>query len=82
MASPVGRDGRALRSVSPPLITSGDSPDTEAGTTDANKVAEVLRAGSWNTVLGPLSFDAKGDPVKPDYAWFLVKNGSIRQLGN
>src|SRR5438552_6532961 len=35
MASPVGRDGRALRSVSPPLITSGDSPDTEAGTTDA-----------------------------------------------
>jgi len=54
----------------------------KAGTTDANKVAEVLRAGSWNTVLGPLSFDAKGDPVKPDYAWYLVKNGSIRQVPN
>jgi branched-chain amino acid transport system substrate-binding protein len=54
----------------------------KAGTTDANKVAEVLRAGSWNTVLGPLSFDAKGDPVKPDYAWYLVKDGRIREMAN
>jgi branched-chain amino acid transport system substrate-binding protein len=45
-------------------------------------VAEVLRAGNWNTVLGPLSFDAKGDPVKPDYAWYLVKDGRIRQMPN
>jgi len=54
----------------------------KAGTTDANKVAEVLHAGSWNTVLGPLSFDAKGDLVKPDYAWYLVKDGRIRELPN
>jgi branched-chain amino acid transport system substrate-binding protein len=53
----------------------------KAGTTDANKVAEILRTGSWNTALGPLSFDAKGDPVKPDYAWYLVKDGSIREVG-
>jgi branched-chain amino acid transport system substrate-binding protein len=52
----------------------------KAGTTDANKVADVLRAGSWNTVLGPVSFDAKGDPVKPDYAWYLVKQHKISEM--
>jgi len=43
----------------------------KAGTTDASKLGDVLRTGSWTTALGPLSFDAKGDPVKPDYSWYI-----------
>jgi branched-chain amino acid transport system substrate-binding protein len=33
----------------------------KAGTTDAKKVAETIRAGKWNTVLGTISYDKKGD---------------------
>jgi branched-chain amino acid transport system substrate-binding protein len=33
----------------------------KAGTTDPKKVAETIKAGSWDTVLGTLSFDTKGD---------------------
>jgi branched-chain amino acid transport system substrate-binding protein len=33
----------------------------KAGTIDAQKVAAAIHAGTWDTVLGPLSFDKKGD---------------------
>jgi hypothetical protein len=39
-----------------------------------------LRAGSWTTVLGNLSFDAKGDPANPYYAIYIVSGGKIGEL--
>jgi branched-chain amino acid transport system substrate-binding protein len=33
----------------------------KAGTIDPQKVAAIMRAGTWDTVLGPISFDKKGD---------------------
>jgi branched-chain amino acid transport system substrate-binding protein len=33
----------------------------KAGTLDPKKVADAMHAGTWDTVLGPLSFDSKGD---------------------
>ena len=33
----------------------------QAKTTDPKKVAEAIHKGKWNTVLGPISYDAKGD---------------------
>ena len=33
----------------------------KAGTTDPKKVMDVIKAGSWDTVIGTLQFDAKGD---------------------
>ncbi len=33
----------------------------KAGTIDPQKVAAAIHAGTWDTVLGPLSFDKKGD---------------------
>ena len=39
----------------------------KAGTTDPRKVADTIKAGSWDTVLGKLSFDAKGDIKLLDY---------------
>ncbi|MBR1222854.1 branched-chain amino acid ABC transporter substrate-binding protein [Bradyrhizobium sp. U87765 SZCCT0131] len=39
----------------------------KAGTADPKKVAEAIKAGSWDTVIGTLSFDAKGDIKAIDY---------------
>src|SRR5215468_10292205 len=39
----------------------------KAGTTDPKKVAETIKGGSWDTVLGPATFDAKGDIKQIDY---------------
>ena len=33
----------------------------KAGTVDPQKVAAAMHAGTWDTVLGPLAFDKKGD---------------------
>jgi len=45
----------------------------KAGTTDPKKVAETIRAGTWNTVLGPISYDKKGDITKLDYVIYVWK---------
>ncbi|HTC99671.1 MAG TPA: branched-chain amino acid ABC transporter substrate-binding protein [Bradyrhizobium sp.] len=39
----------------------------KAGTTDPKKVMETIKAGSWDTVIGTLDFDAKGDIKQLDY---------------
>src|ERR1700761_3911122 len=39
----------------------------KAGTTDPKKVMEAIKAGSWDTVIGKLEFDAKGDIKQIDY---------------
>ena len=39
----------------------------KAGTTDPKKVMETIKAGEWDTVLGKLEFDAKGDIKVIDY---------------
>jgi branched-chain amino acid transport system substrate-binding protein len=54
---------------------------TKAGTTDPKKVAEVLKKdGPWDTVLGPLSYDDKGDLKKADYVWYLWHDGDYHQM--
>ena len=42
----------------------------KAGTLDAKKVAAAMHAGTWDTVLGPLSFDKKGDITAIGWAVF------------
>ena len=39
----------------------------KAGTTDPKKVMETIKAGSWDTVIGKLEYDAKGDIKQLDY---------------
>src|SRR4029079_475584 len=43
---------------------------TKAKTTDAKKVAETIKAGKWDTVLGPISYDKKGDITTVDYVFY------------
>jgi branched-chain amino acid transport system substrate-binding protein len=39
----------------------------KAGTTDPKKVMETMKAGSWDTVIGKIEYDAKGDIRQLDY---------------
>lgn len=39
----------------------------KAGSTDPKKVIDTIKAGEWDTVLGKMAFDAKGDIKAIDY---------------
>ena len=39
----------------------------KAGTTDAKKVMDTIKGGAWDTVIGKMEFDAKGDIKQIDY---------------
>lgn len=47
----------------------------KAGTTETAKVAETLRANQFETVLGKLGFDQKGDVTAPGYVVYVWKKG-------
>jgi branched-chain amino acid transport system substrate-binding protein len=51
----------------------------KAGTTDSKKVAETLRSQSWDTIIGKLSFDAKGDLTSSTYVWYVFKDGKYSE---
>jgi branched-chain amino acid transport system substrate-binding protein len=47
-----------------------------AGTTDIEPIVEAMRNTSFNTVLGEISFDGKGDVTAPVYVFYEWKNGT------
>jgi branched-chain amino acid transport system substrate-binding protein len=54
----------------------------KAKSTDPKKVAETMKAGKWDTVLGTLSFDKKGDITILDYVWYAwKKDGTYAEVG-
>jgi branched-chain amino acid transport system substrate-binding protein len=54
---------------------------TQAGTLDPKKVAETIRAGNWSTVLGPISYDKKGDITTLDYVIYVwKKDGTYSEM--
>jgi branched-chain amino acid transport system substrate-binding protein len=53
----------------------------KAGTTDAKKVADAMHSGKWETVLGPISFDKKGDITTIDYVFYdWKKDGTYAEV--
>jgi branched-chain amino acid transport system substrate-binding protein len=46
-----------------------------AGSMDATKVEASLRANKFDTVLGHVGFDAKGDITAPGYVFYVWKDG-------
>jgi branched-chain amino acid transport system substrate-binding protein len=46
-----------------------------AGSTDAAKLRGQLRSGKFDTVLGNIGFDAKGDVTAPGYVFYEWKDG-------
>ncbi len=49
---------------------------TAAGSTDSDKVVRALRKGKFNTVLGRIGFDEKGDVTSPGYVWYEWYEGA------
>jgi len=52
----------------------------KANSTDPKAVAKALRSGNVDTVLGPVSFDEKGDIKNPKYNINVWKGGSYSKL--
>jgi branched-chain amino acid transport system substrate-binding protein len=53
-----------------------------AGSAEPAAVGEALRAGTVQTVLGPLSFDTKGDVSRPTQAMYRWRNGQYEEIGS
>ncbi|MGQ0741153.1 MAG: branched-chain amino acid ABC transporter substrate-binding protein [Alphaproteobacteria bacterium] len=47
----------------------------KAGSTEPDKVAAALRSNTFDSVLGPLSFNAKGDVNAPGYVFYVWQGG-------
>ena len=54
----------------------------KAGSTDFDKVRMALNDGEFDTVLGKLSFDGKGDVSLPGYVFYEWKDGKYDYLDN
>ena len=53
----------------------------KAGTTNPQRVAAMLKSGGpWQSVLGPISFDGKGDVTAADYVFYVWRNGNYQQM--
>jgi branched-chain amino acid transport system substrate-binding protein len=53
----------------------------KAGTLDGKKVAAALKSGSWDTVIGKISYDKKGDITILDYVVYQWdKSGNYAEL--
>ncbi|MEO0392757.1 MAG: branched-chain amino acid ABC transporter substrate-binding protein [Pseudomonadota bacterium] len=55
---------------------------TAAGTTDTDAVVEALRDGEFDTVIGELTFDDKGDIEQPAYVWYEWSNGTYAEVAS
>lgn len=51
-----------------------------AGSTDAEELAKALRSNQFNTVIGTLEFDEKGDLTDPAYVIYEWRDGQSRVL--
>jgi branched-chain amino acid transport system substrate-binding protein len=49
----------------------------KAGGTDGKKIAEAIRGMEHDTVIGPISFDEKGDVTRSIYTMWVVKDGEF-----
>ena len=52
----------------------------KAGSTDSGKLAKTLHSGSYDTVVGSVEFDKKGDITKPNYVMYVWSNGQPKMI--
>jgi branched-chain amino acid transport system substrate-binding protein len=50
------------------------------GSTDGRKVADYIRKSKWNTALGPIRFDEKGDVLVAPFVVWEVKGGKFVEV--
>jgi branched-chain amino acid transport system substrate-binding protein len=52
----------------------------KAKSVKADDVAKALRANRFDTVIGQIGFDAKGDVIGPDYVVYVWKDGKYSEI--
>jgi branched-chain amino acid transport system substrate-binding protein len=52
----------------------------KAGSLELDAVVKTLHSDEFDTVLGRIGFDEKGDVTAPGYVWYVWKDGEYRQL--
>jgi branched-chain amino acid transport system substrate-binding protein len=53
----------------------------KGGTADPKKVADLLHQGTpWDSVLGPISFDHKGEVTKANYVFYVWHKGGYGEM--
>ena len=78
---------RDIRSTPTPQSEILKQAAEKAKSLDPKKVAEVMHSGmAFNTVIGPIAYDKKGDRISADYDWYVWEksdDGKItyKQLG-
>jgi branched-chain amino acid transport system substrate-binding protein len=53
-----------------------------AKSTDFDKVAAAIQSGTFQTAIGPVSFDGKGDITDPAYDWYVWHDGGFAAAGS
>ena len=53
---------------------------TKAGTTDSDKVSAVMKSQPFDTILGKIEFNAKGDVKESGYIIWTIKGGKFAVL--
>ncbi|MDJ0948719.1 MAG: branched-chain amino acid ABC transporter substrate-binding protein [Alphaproteobacteria bacterium] len=52
----------------------------KAGSTEGEKVAKSFRGGTFDTVIGTLNINDKGDVKNPEYVWYIWDSGKYREM--
>ena len=50
-----------------------------ANSLDTDKVSAALSGGTYDTAIGKLTFDGKGDVKNPEYVWYVWHNGKYAE---
>ena len=50
----------------------------QAGSTEADRVSDALRAGEFRTTLGTIRFDDRGDLRDNAFVWYVWQDGAYR----
>jgi branched-chain amino acid transport system substrate-binding protein len=51
----------------------------QANSTKIDGISKALHAGKFDTVLGPIGFNPKGDVIGPNYVVYLWKDGAYAE---
>ena len=52
----------------------------EAGTTDLQALEDAIHGGTFETVIGTLTFDDNGDIEQPAYVWYVWHDGNYSEM--
>ncbi|MFC4351311.1 branched-chain amino acid ABC transporter substrate-binding protein [Fodinicurvata halophila] len=52
----------------------------DTGSFETMTLSEAIKGNTFNTVIGEITFDEKGDPADPNYVWYVWKDGNYSEM--